>query len=259
MAPSARLQPAPEFVVVAVVRCVGRRLARGVRIDHHIGWTPRCDQLLRCRRDDRVRDRDGDARRIRRRPAPRALRCGSKRRRAAAPVSTTISATSNSRLPEEWREGLAEECGSDVTPMTFSPAPCAERDVENHGVDAGMGKQDHRIGGIELMRAQDRLAIALDRMNETILARAHVAPDAMKRDHRAFDDRAKADDRPGARKHLQRRKRAVTGAEGEDQLVGGDRSRAGLGGAFDRLGLRRPDMLETLGQGLEIAIDDRRS
>ena len=123
-----------------------------------------------------------------------------------APVSMTMSATSNRRLPEEWREGLAEECGSEVTPTTFMPLLLrAERDVEDDRVDAGMREQDHRVGGVELVRAQDRLAVAFDRVDEAILPRAHVAPDAMERDHRALDDRAEADDRAGARKHLQRR------------------------------------------------------
>ena len=50
--PSARLQPAPEFVVVAVVGDIGGLLARRVGVDHHERLDAALDQLLRGRRDD---------------------------------------------------------------------------------------------------------------------------------------------------------------------------------------------------------------
>ena len=64
-------------------------------------------------------------------------------------MSVATSATSNSRLPEECREGLADECGKDITasPSAF----LTQSDVENDRVHPRMGKEDHEICGVELM------------------------------------------------------------------------------------------------------------
>jgi hypothetical protein len=55
----------------------------------------------------------------------------------------------------------------------------AERNVEDHRVHAGMREQDDRVLGIEMTRAQDRAPVTLDRVDEPVLACAHVTPDAM--------------------------------------------------------------------------------
>jgi hypothetical protein len=70
-------------------------------------------------------------------------------------------------------------------------------------------------------------------MDEAVLARAHVAPHMVKRDHCALDDRAKVDDRACARKHFQRWKRSVSGAKAENELIGRNRLCAGLCGSID--------------------------
>ena len=183
------------------------------------GCRPRRDQLLCRRRDDGVGDGDGDAGRV---GPDRVLEAVDAKRRVGhrhAGVDDDIGNLVEplaGRVPRRGRRGMGQGGHRD----DGHPEGLAlQGDVENHGVDAGMGEQDHGVGGIEPMRAQDRLAVALDGMDEAVLPRAHVAPDAMERDHRALDDRPEADDGAGAGKGFERRKRAVAGAEGEDELV----------------------------------------
>ena len=113
------------------------------------------------------------------------------------------------------------ECGTEVTPITFIPVSLSGKgDVQNDRVYPGVRKEHHRVGRVELMRSEDRLAVAFDRMDELVLPRAHVTPHVVKRNHRALNDRAKANDRAGARKHFQRRKRSVSRAKAENKLIG---------------------------------------
>src|ERR1700722_6337941 len=106
------------------------------------------------------------------------------------------------------------------------------------------------------MRSKDRLAITFDRMDESVLTRAHVAPHVVKRDHRAFDDRPNSDDRARARKHFQRGKRSVSRAKAENGLIGRNGLRAGVCGFIDCRSFGGPNLLKAIDDAGEIAIGD---
>ena len=82
-----------------------------------------------------------------------------------------------------------------------------------------MREEDHGVAGIEAMRPQNGLAVALTCMEKAILVRAHVSEHVMKEGDRSLHDRPEADRRSRARERLEGGEGAVPRAEGEDELI----------------------------------------
>ena len=121
-------------------------------------------------------------------------------------------------------------------------------DVEDHGVEARLREQDHRVATRQAVRPQDRQAVPLLLVQEAVLVRAHVAEDVVHQGDRQLDDRAEPGDRPRAREHLEGGERPVAGAEREHEAVALDRVGARRGGGVDGIGLVLDDALQLCGQ-----------
>ena len=162
-------------------------------------------------------------------------------------------------MPEEWRGLDAAGVGDRRDADDRETALLAlDGDVEDHGVEAGLREQDHRVAAVEAVGPQDRVAVPLLLVQEPVLVGAHVAEDVVHQGDRQLDDRPEPGDRPRAREHLERGECAVAGAEREHEAIALDRVGARRGGGVDGIGLVVDDPVQPFGDRLEVAVNDGR-
>src|SRR3989442_9735363 len=97
-----------------------------------------------------------------------------------------------------------------------------------------MAEEDQRVGRIQAMSLQDRPAVSLLAVEESVLRNTHVAVHMVEERDRQLSDRMESDETPAARKRFQRGETAVAGPEQVDQLAGADAGGAVVGSTADR-------------------------